>query len=99
MSISENPMTGEMRQSMANFVTTICHGQNIIKKKVFKPHDVNSSAQQRQRESFKLIVEAYDSFGGVTDAGFPVRPRTYSPFNSFMQGTFRRLLTTRAPFR
>jgi len=85
MSISENPMTGEMRQSMANFVTTTCHGQNIIKKKVFKPHDVNSPAQQRQRESFKLIVDLYESFGGITDQGFPDRPRTFSPFNAFMK--------------
>ena len=85
MSISENPMTGEMRQSMANFVTTTCHGQNVIRKKVFKPRNVNSLAQQRQRESFKLIVDLYESFGGITDEGFPGRPRTYSPYNAFMK--------------
>ena len=85
MSISQNPMTGEMRQSMANFVTTVCHGQNIIRAKVFKPRNVNSAAQQLQRASFKLIVDAYDSFGGITDAGFPGRPKIYSPYNAFMK--------------
>ena len=85
MSISQNPMTGEMRQSMANFVTTVCRGQNIIKAKVFKPRNVNSIAQQLQRASFKLIVEAYDSFGGITDDGFPGRPKTFSPYNAFVK--------------
>ncbi|MDP4238638.1 MAG: DUF6266 family protein [Bacteroidota bacterium] len=85
MSLSENPMTGEMRRSMANFVTTVYRGQNIIKKKVFMPRNVNSSAQQLQRASFKLIVKAYDSFGGITDQGFPGRPRIYSPYNVFMK--------------
>lgn len=85
MSISENPMTGEMRRSMANFVTTVYRGQNIIKKKIFMPRNVNSAAQQLQRASFKLIVKAYDSFGGITDEGFPGRPRTFSPYNSFVQ--------------
>ena len=85
MSISENPMTGEMRRSMANFVTTVYRGQNIIKKKVFMPRNVNSPAQQDQRASFKLIVDAYNSFGGITDEGFPGRPRTYSPYNAFME--------------
>ncbi len=85
MSISQNPMTGEMRQSMANFVTTVCHGQNIIRAKVFKPRNVNSAAQQMQRASFKLIIDAYDSFGGITDAGFPGRPKIYSPYNAFMK--------------
>jgi len=85
MSISQNPMTGEMRQSMANFVTTVCRGQNIIKAKVFKPRNVNSTAQQLQRASFKLIVEAYESFGGITDEGFPNRPRTLSPYNAFIK--------------
>ncbi len=85
MSISENPMTGEMRRSMANFVTTVYRGQNIIKKKVFMPRNVNSPAQQDQRASFKLIVDAYNSFGGITDEGFPGRPRTYSPYNAFVE--------------
>ena len=49
------------------------------------PRNVNSAAQQNHRASFKLIVDAYDSFGGITDEGFPGRPRTYSPYNAFME--------------
>ncbi len=79
---------------MANFVTTVYRGQNIIKKKVFMPKDVNSIAQQLHRASFKLIVEAYDSFGGITDEGFPGRPRKYSPFNSFMQANLSKAIDT-----
>ena len=49
------------------------------------PRDVKSTAQLLHRASFKLIVDAYDSFGGITDKGFPGRPRTYSPYNAFMK--------------
>jgi len=92
MSISENPMTGEMRRSMANFVTTVYRGQNIIKKKIFMPRDVRSNAQLLHRASFKLIVDAYDSFGGITDEGFPGRRRTYSPYNSFVKANLSRAI-------
>jgi len=84
MSLSQNPMTGEMRQSMANFVTTVYRGQNVIRAKVFMPKNVNSIAQQKQRASFKLILNAYEALGGMSDIGFPKRPVIFSPFNAFM---------------
>jgi len=40
MSLAQNPLTGQMRQSMANFVTTVYRGQNVIRAKVFMPKDV-----------------------------------------------------------
>jgi hypothetical protein len=84
MSLSQNPMTGEMRQSMANFVTTVYRGQNVIRAKVFMPKNVNSIAQQKHRASFKLVVDTYELLGGITDIGFPKRARKLSPFNVFM---------------
>ncbi|MDD4971039.1 MAG: DUF6266 family protein [Paludibacter sp.] len=84
MSLAQNPLTGQMRQSMANFVTTVYRGQNVIRAKVFMPKDVNSIAQQKQRASFKLIVDAYEALGGMSDIGFPKRPVTYSPYNAFL---------------
>jgi len=85
MSLSQNPLTGSMRHSMGNFVTTVYRGQNVIKAKVFMPRNVNSSAQQQQRACFKLVVDAYESLGGIAENGFPGRPRTYSPFNAFVK--------------
>jgi len=85
MSLSQNPLTGSMRHSMGNFVTTVYRGQNVIKAKVFMPRNVNSSAQQLQRACFKLVVDAYESLGGIAENGFPGRPRTYSPFNAFVK--------------
>ena len=85
MSLSQNPMTGIMHKSMANFVTTVYRGRNVIKAKVFMPKDVNSPAQQNQRACFKLIVKEYESFGGIPDLGFTNRPRVYSPYNAFMK--------------
>jgi hypothetical protein len=84
MSLAQNPLTGQMRQSMANFVTTVYRGQNVIRAKVFMPKNVNSIAQQKQRASFKLIVDAYEALGGMSDIGFPKRPAIFSPFNAFM---------------
>jgi hypothetical protein len=84
MSVSQNPMTGQMRKSMANFVTTTHRGQNVIRAKAFKPRNVNSDSQKIQRASFKLVVDEYQSFGGITDIGFTERPITYSPYNSFV---------------
>jgi hypothetical protein len=84
MSLAQNPLTGQMRQSMANFVTTVYRGQNVIRAKVFMPKDVNSIAQQKQRACFKLIVDAYEALGGISDIGFPKRPNIFSPFNAYL---------------
>ena len=85
MSLSQNPLTGQMHKSMANFVTTVYRGRNVIRAKVFMPRNVNSNAQQLQRASFKLMVDMYESFGGVTEESFPKRLTIYSPFNAFMK--------------
>ena len=37
MSIPQNPLTDQMRQSMANFVTKVYCGLNVIRAKVFMP--------------------------------------------------------------
>ena len=84
MSLSQYPLTGEMRQSMANFVTTVYRGQNVIRAKVFMPKNVNSIAQQKHRACFKLVVETYEALGGISDIGFPKRPSKLSPYNEFM---------------
>ena len=85
MSLSQNPMTGIMHKSMANFVTTTYRGRNVIKAKVFMPKNVNSNAQQKQRACFKLIVKEYESLGGITDIGYTNIPRVYSPLNAFVK--------------
>ena len=84
MSLAQNPLTGQMRQSMANFVTTVYRGQNVIRAKVFMPKNVNSNAQQKQRACIKLVVDTYEALGGITDIGFPKRPHAFSPFNAFL---------------
>jgi len=84
MSKSQNPMTGHMSGSMANFATYTRFGKNIIRSKAFQPKDANSVSQIAQRASFKLIVNAYQSFGGITDISFPKRPEDQIPYNAFM---------------
>lgn len=84
MSKAQNPMTGQMKGSMANFVTTTRGGENVIRAKAFNPKDANTPAQQLQRACFKLIGEEYQTFGGITDEGFPEGPIGQSAYNQFM---------------
>lgn len=84
MSISQNPMTGQMKKSMANFSTYTLNGQNIIRAKAFNRKDANTVAQQAHRSGFKLIVDEYKLLGGLVETGFPNRPDTQTPYNAFV---------------
>lgn len=69
---------------MGNFNTYVHRGQNVVSSKIFNRKDANTEAQQLQRACFKLMADFYQSMGGFIDAGFPVRPERYSPYNYFM---------------
>ena len=84
MATSQNPLSGQMKGSVANFVTSSRNGQNEIRIKAFNPKDANSPAQQLQRACFKLIGDEYQTFGGIPDEGFPERPSNQSGYNQFM---------------
>lgn len=85
MSISQNPLTGGMKNSMANFITTRCGDKNVIRAKAFSPRDAKSSSQQIQRASMKLIVGEHQSLGGITDIGFPAKKSGTSAYNLFVR--------------
>jgi hypothetical protein len=74
-----------MSGSMGNFTNTVYRGLNVVKAKAFMPKNANTIAQQKQRASFKLIVDAYEALGGITDIGFPKRSFLISPFNAFVE--------------
>jgi hypothetical protein len=84
MSIAQNPLTGQMRNSMANFNTYVHRGQNVVSSKAFNRKDKNSDLQKAQRFSFKLMSDVWGSLGGYGESGFPVRPEKLSPYNYFM---------------
>ncbi len=88
MAIAQNPITGQMRKSYGNVNTYSRNGQNVISAKPFARKDANSEAQQKHRAGFKLTVEAYSSFGGYIETGYPVRPARLSVFNAFMAENF-----------
>jgi len=73
-----------MSGSMANFATYIRFGQNVIRSKAFEVKDAHSVSQIAQRASFKLIKDAYESFGGITRNSFPDRPVANTALNAFM---------------
>jgi len=85
MSRSQNPMTGHMTGSMANFTTYTCHGQNVIASKAFNKKDANTISQIAQRASFKLMLKEYRSFGGILRKNFPDKLITESAYNFFMR--------------
>ena len=84
MSKSQNPLTGHMSGSMANFTTYTRYGENIIRAKAFDRKDARTVSQIAQRASFKLIVNAYKSFGGIPMLSFKDRLESQSTFNAFV---------------
>jgi hypothetical protein len=84
MSKSQNPLTGHMSGSMANFVTTTHGGQNVIRSKAFNRQDAKTESQLLVRTSFKMGAEVYGSFGGIIGEGFPERAAGQSAYNQFM---------------
>ena len=77
-------MTGQMSGSMANFVTTTYGKQNVIRAKAFNQQDAKTESQIKVRTSFKMGAEEYGTFGGITDLGFPEKPKGKSAYNLFM---------------
>jgi len=84
MSKSQNPMTGHMSGSMANFNTYTRYGENIISSKAYERKDAKTVSQIAQRASFKLIVNAYKSFGGIPMLSFKDRQVNQTIFNAFV---------------
>lgn len=85
MSTAQNPLTGKMSGSMGNFITTVHKGKNIIKSKAFNRKDANTEAQQAQRSCFKLVVDEYNSLGGIVDIGYAECDLSVTPFNAFLK--------------
>jgi len=84
MSVSRNPIVGEMRKSYANVNTFVHKGQNVISAKPFNRKDKNSDAQKAQRANFKLISDTWVWVGGFAEAGLLNLPQSQSPYNVFM---------------
>lgn len=84
MSKSQNPMTGQMKGSMANFVTTTRNGENVIRSKAFNPKDANTPAQQLHRACFKLLSDEHLTLGGITSESFPEGDSGQSGYNQFI---------------
>jgi hypothetical protein len=84
MSKAQNPLTGQMSGSMANFVTTKHGKQNVIRSKAFNPRNANSVPQQMQRGGFKLLGEEYKNLGGLPELSFPEVQATQSAYCLFM---------------
>jgi len=85
MSIAQNPLMGPMRKSMGNFTTSSYNGRNVVKSKAFMKKDAKSVLQLAHRLRISLIAGAYQSFGGITNEGFPENSAGKSPYNMFLQ--------------
>ena len=84
MAQAQNPLTGQMSGTVANFVTSTRGSKNLVRSKAFNPRNANTEAQQLQRSCFTLVVEEYQSWGGATDLGFPENSDGQSAYNLFM---------------
>ena len=89
MSKSQNPLTGHMRGSMANFTALRSRSKNIIRSKPFEPFDPKTEKQLEQRLKFKLLTDVYNSFGGITDTGFVENRKQLTAYNLFISTNYR----------
>lgn len=88
MSVSQNPLTGHMKKSMGNFTTSSYNGMNTVRAKVFKRKDSKTKAQIDHRIGFKLVVDAYNSMGGLAEWGFVERKKNFSAYNMFISANY-----------
>jgi len=96
MSISENPLVGRMKGSMANFTTYTLNGKNIIRSKPFTVRDARTVKQLIMRARMKELANLYNSFTPIIVMGFsenilPKSPENMypkSPQNQFVKANF-----------
>ena len=84
MATSQNPLTGQMSGSVANFVTSTRNGQNEIRSKAFNRRDAKTEAQQKQRDGFRMIGELFPMLGSIPQEGFAQRASSSSVYAAFM---------------
>ena len=84
MSIAQNPLTGAMKKSMANFTMYTLNGRNIIRSKAFMPRVPNSPKQLIQQARMSGISEMYRIFSSIIALGFPEREIFQYPQNMFV---------------
>jgi hypothetical protein len=89
MSTSQNPLTGGMRKSMGNFTTYRSGRKNIIRSKPFEPKDPKTEKQLLQRLKFKMLIDVYNSFDGITDTGFVENRKQLTGYNLFISTNYR----------
>jgi hypothetical protein len=94
MSVAQNPITGQMHKSMANFSTYFRDGKNIVRSKAFNRKDANSDLQKIQRACFKCVVMAYQQVSSIAVVGFPVRHAGTSVYNAFISANLPKAVDT-----
>ena len=57
MAISQNPITGRMRQKMSNVVFSTVFGQNVVRSKPLTVRNPKTAAQIKHREYFTKVVQ------------------------------------------
>jgi len=89
MSIAQNPLTGAMKKSMANFTTYTLNGMNIVRSKPFKVNDAKSEKQLIMRARMTLFAALYQKLSPVINMGFPERDVRHTPQNMFVSVNFK----------
>jgi hypothetical protein len=77
-----------MKKSMGNFVTSSYNGINTVRSKVFRRKDNKTKAQMDHRIGFKLVADAFQSFGVITEWGFAERKSSTSTYNLFISANY-----------
>ena len=89
MSIAQNPLTGPMKNSLANFTMYTYKGMNIVRSKAFSIKDPKTEKQLNMRARMSAIAVVYRKLSPIISLGFPERGERQSPQNMFVSANFR----------
>jgi hypothetical protein len=83
MAISQNPITGHMRQSLGNATFTTWMGLNVVKSKAISVANPRTEGQVNQRERMKAITSIGKKATSVLDRGFKKQALKMTTSNAF----------------
>lgn len=84
MSIVQNPLIGRTKNQAGGMVFSTVNGQNIMKAKPFQYRDKNSTAQQKVRAVFLLIVGLAATMKFFIADWFETSPVKMSPYSKLI---------------
>lgn len=84
LTVTQNPLIGRARKSIANNVFTTYKGLNVVKSKPLSVANPKTDLQVMYRSAQVQIVDLYKRLVALVKIGFQEAPNPLSPYNQFV---------------